>query len=293
MNKHQSKNGQSNNNRSAYKKNWRFQLHEIIFEADTPVGKLFDVLLIWTIVISVLAVMLDSVTTIRNQYGSMLYLLEWFFTIMFTIEYLLRLFCVGRPLKYAISFFGIVDLVAIVPTYLSLILPGSQYLLVIRVIRVLRVFRVLKLAHYLSEATIILRALKASQRKISVFLFTVLVLVVIFGSLMYLIEGEENGFTSIPRSVYWAIVTLTTVGYGDISPQTPFGQALAAIIMIMGYGIIAVPTGIVTVEMSNLAKKEIITQACLECSAEGHDADAKYCKFCGAHLYPERQKKIN
>ena len=292
MNKHQSKNGQSNNNHSAYKKNWRFQLHEIIFEADTPVGKLFDVLLIWTIVISVLAVMLDSVTTIRNQYGSMLYLLEWLFTIMFTIEYLLRLFCVGRPLKYAISFFGIVDLVAIVPTYLSLILPGSQYLLVIRVIRVLRVFRVLKLAHYLSEATIILRALKASQRKISVFLFTVLVLVVIFGSLMYLIEGEKNGFTSIPRSVYWAIVTLTTVGYGDISPQTPFGQALAAIIMIMGYGIIAVPTGIVTVEMSNLAKKEIITQACLECSAEGHDADAKYCKFCGAHLYPEHQKKI-
>lgn len=290
MNKHQSKNGQSNNNHSAYKKNWRFQLHEIIFEADTPVGKLFDVLLMWTIVISVVAVMLDSVTAIRNQYGSMLYLLEWLFTIMFTIEYLLRLLCVGRPLKYAISFFGIVDLVAIVPTYLSLVLPGSQYLLVIRVIRVLRVFRVLKLAHYLGESIVLLQALKASRRKISVFLFAVLTIVVIFGSLMYLIEGEENGFTSIPRSVYWAIVTLTTVGYGDISPQTALGQAFAAMIMIMGYGIIAVPTGIVTVEMSNLSKKEIITQACLECSAEGHDADAKYCKFCGAHLYPEHRK---
>ena len=235
---------------------WQFRLHEIIFEADTPAGKLFDVVLMWSIILSVVAVMLDSVTAVRVQYGWLLYAIEWFFTILFTVEYALRLISVGRPLKYATSFFGIVDLLAIIPTYLSLIIPGSQYLLVVRILRVLRVFRVLKLAHYLGEANLLMQALSASYRKISVFLFTVLTLVIIFGSLMYLIEGQENGFTSIPRGVYWAIVTLTTVGYGDISPQTALGQTLAALIMILGYGIIAVPTGIVTVEMSNISKKK-------------------------------------
>jgi voltage-gated potassium channel len=263
---------------------WRRVLHEVIFEADTPSGKGFDVLLIISILASVAAVMLDSIGAVRERYGGGLYAAEWLFTVMFTVEYLLRLACVGRPLKYAFSFYGIVDLLAIVPTYLSLLLPGSQYLLVIRILRILRIFRILKLVAYLSEARLLMRALRASSRKITVFLFTVLTLVVIFGSLMYVIEGEANGFTSIPRSIYWAIVTLTTVGYGDISPQTGMGQTLASIVMILGYSIIAVPTGIVTVEMSQAFRQKVSTQACPECSAEGHDADARYCKYCGAAL---------
>ena len=286
MNDRLFKNNGLNKTNKKYSK-WRFRLHEIIFEADTPMGKLFDIVLIWSIVFSVVAVMLDSVETVRARYGILLYSAEWVFTILFTIEYVLRLLSVGRPLKYALSFFGIIDLLAIIPTYLSLIIPGSQYLLVIRILRVLRVFRVLKLAQYIGEANLLMRALKASYRKISVFLFAVLTIVIIFGSLMYLIEGQKNGFTSIPRSVYWAIVTLTTVGYGDISPQTLLGQTFASMIMILGYGIIAVPTGIVTVEMSNINKKETTRQACLECSKEGHDNDARFCKYCGEALYPE------
>ena len=259
-------------------------LHEIIFEADTPAGKLFDVLLIVSIIISVVLVMLDSVSSIRTVYGRWLYLGEWFFTLLFTVEYLLRLLSVGRPLAYATSFFGIVDLMAILPTYMSIFFPGSQYLLVIRLLRVLRIFRVLKLVPYLGEARLLMQALKASHRKITVFLFTVMILVVIFGSLMYLIEDSGSGFTSIPQSIYWAIVTLTTVGYGDISPQTGLGQLLSAIIMVIGYGILAVPTGIVTVEMAQSFKRRVSTQACPECSAEGHDADARNCKYCGAKL---------
>ena len=262
----------------------RSRLHEIIFEADTPAGKLFDVLLILSIVFSVVLVMLDSVGEIHQRYGDLLYIGEWVFTILFTIEYLLRLYSVGRPLSYATSFFGMVDLLAILPTYLSIIFPGAQYFLVIRILRVLRVFRVLKLVQYVSEARVLMQALRASRRKITVFLFVVLTLVVIFGSLMYIIEDPESGFTSIPRSVYWAIVTLTTVGYGDISPQTGLGQTLAALIMIIGYGIIAVPTGIVTAELTQSYKKSISTQACPQCSAEGHDPDAEFCKFCGAAL---------
>ena len=263
---------------------WRLVLHEVIFEADTPAGKGFDVILIISILASVMAVMLDSIATVRFAYGGLFYGIEWFFTLLFTLEYLMRLVCVGRPLHYAISFYGIVDLLAIIPTYLSLILPGSQFLLVIRILRILRIFRILKLVPYLKEAHLLMRALKASGRKIAVFLYTVMTLVVIFGSLMYVIEGETNGFTSIPRSIYWAIVTLTTVGYGDISPQTNIGQAVASIVMILGYAIIAVPTGIVTVEMSHAFTPSISTQACPECSAEGHDTNARYCKFCGAAL---------
>lgn len=262
----------------------RARLHEIIFEADTPGGKLFDVLLILSIVISVVLVMLDSVGAIRHSYGRILFIGEWLFTVLFTIEYLLRLYSVGRPLSYATSFFGVVDLLAILPSYLSIFFPGTHYLLVIRILRVLRIFRVLKLVQYLGEIQILSRALLASRRKITVFLFAVLSLVVVFGSLMYLIEDPEHGFTSIPRSIYWAIVTLTTVGYGDISPQTALGQAISAVIMVIGYGIIAVPTGIVTSELSKSYKKSVSTQACPQCSAEGHDVDAKYCKYCGAAL---------
>ena len=258
---------------------WRDALHEIIFEAETPAGKWFDILLIVSILASVLTVMLDSVSGITIQYGTLLYGIEWFFT----IEYILRLTCVGRPLLYATSFFGVVDLLAIVPTYISLFIPGSEYFLVIRILRILRIFRVLKLVQYMSEALLLMRALRASSRKVIVFLFTVFTLVIILGSMMYLIEGAENGFTSIPRSIYWAIVTLTTVGYGDISPQTNLGQMLAAFIMILGYSIIAVPTGIVTVELSHLSQKKA-TKTCKECSAEGHDANADLCKFCGAEL---------
>ena len=262
----------------------RGRLHEIIFEADTPGGKLFDVLLILSIVASVILVMLDSVSSIRQSYGRLFYLIEWIFTILFTIEYVLRLYSVRRPLAYGTSFFGVVDLLAIMPSYLSIIFPGTHYLLVIRVLRVLRIFRVLKLAQYVGEIQVLSRALLASRRKITVFLFTVLTLVIIFGSLMYLIEKPEHGFTSIPRSIYWAVVTLTTVGYGDISPKTELGQAISAIIMIIGYGIIAVPTGIVTAELTQAYKKSVSTQACPQCSAEGHDPDAKNCKYCGAEL---------
>ncbi|MDH3216208.1 MAG: ion transporter [Candidatus Krumholzibacteria bacterium] len=260
------------------------RLHEIIYEADTRAGKLFDLMLLLSIFLSVVAVMLDSVTSIRRVHGEFLIGVEWFFTILFTIEYILRLYSIGRPLRYATSFFGLVDLLAIAPTYLSLLIPGSQYLIVIRILRVLRIFRVLKLVQFVSEANLLMRAVRASSRKMIVFLFTVLTMVVIFGALMYLIEGEENGFTSIPRSIYWAIVTLTTVGYGDISPQSAFGQAIAAVVMIMGFSIIAVPTGMVTAELTRGMNHKISTQACPQCSAEGHESGAKYCKDCGAKL---------
>ncbi len=275
---------ESNKSEKQAQEKWRAVIHEIIFEADTPKGKLFDVLLIFSILFSVIIVMLDSVTAIRNQYGTALFIIEWLFTILFTIEYILRIICIGRPIRYITSFFGIVDFLAILPTYLSLILPGSHYFIVIRILRVLRIFRVLKLAKYLGEASMLVTALKASSRKISIFLFFVLILVVIIGSLMYMIEGHANGFTSIPRGVYWAIVTLTTVGYGDISPNTALGQALAAVVMILGYGILAVPTGIVTFEMAGAFEQEVTTRSCPECVSEGHDKDAEYCKYCGAKI---------
>lgn len=266
---------------------WRAQVYRVIFEADTPAGKLFDVVLLWAIVLSVALVLLDSVAAVREAFGGWLYTAEWVFTALFTIEYVLRLLSAPRPWRYARSFFGVVDLLAIVPTYLSLVLAGSQMLLVMRALRMLRVFRVLKLSRYLREAMVLRQALRASLPKIGVFLYTVLTLVIIFGALMYLIEGPERGFTSIPTSIYWAIVTLTTVGYGDIAPATVPGRMLASLVMIMGYGIIAVPTGIVTVEMSRVRDADsITTRVCAQCLSEGHDLDARHCKFCGAQLPP-------
>ena len=264
------------------------RLHEIIFEADTRAGKWFDVILIVSIVSSVLVVTLDSVAAYKARYGIYLYSLEWGFTLLFTIEYILRLSCVKKPMRYATSLLGVVDLLAIIPTYISLFAPGSQYLIVIRVLRVLRVFRVFKLVAYIGEASILIRALQASRRKITIFLMTILTLVVIFGSLMYLVEGSKNGFTSIPRSIYWAIVTMTTVGYGDISPKTNPGQALASVIMILGYAIIAVPTGIVTAELTFAGQEKVTTQACPVCMTYGHDSDAVFCKFCSERLNPDR-----
>ena len=263
---------------------WRTVLHEIIFEAETPAGRAFDIVLLWSIILSVLTVMLDSVGSIRAQIGGTLLAVEWFFTVLFTAEYAFRLVSVRRPLRYALSFYGLVDLLAILPTYLSLLFPGSQYLLTIRVIRLLRVFRIFKLSAYVSDANILLTALKASRRKIGVFLLSVMTLVIILGSAIYVIEGEAHGFTDIPTSIYWAIVTLTTVGYGDLSPHTPAGKAIASLAMLLGYGIIAVPTGIVTMEISNSARKAVSTNSCPDCSAEGHDIDASHCKYCGAKL---------
>jgi voltage-gated potassium channel len=268
--------------------NLKATLHEIIFEADTRAGRFFDLALIWAILLSVLVVMLESVTAIRVAYGPLLTKIEWGFTILFTIEYMLRLSCIGKPWRYATSFFGVVDLLAILPSYLSLFFPGSHYLLVIRILRVLRIFRVLKLAQFLDEADVMQRALRASSRKIVVFFSAVLTLVVVFGSVMYIVEGEANGFTSIPRSIYWAIVTMTTVGYGDISPNTALGQALAAVVMVMGFAIIAVPTGIVASAMSRAdgrqLYKQVSTQVCTECASEGHDPGARFCKDCGSEL---------
>lgn len=265
------------------------RLHEIIFEADTKAGKWFDIVLIISIVLSVLVVMLDSVAAFKNNYGPYLLGAEWGFTLLFTLEYALRLSCVKKPVKYATSFLGIVDLFSILPTYLSLFIPGSQYFIVIRILRVLRVFRVFKLVQYMEEASTLTQALRASRRKIIIFLMTITTLVIIFGSLMYLVEGSKNGFTSIPRSIYWAIVTMTTVGYGDISPKTNMGQTLASIIMILGYAIIAVPTGIVTSELSLAGQKKVTTQACPECMAQGHENDAVFCKFCSARLNPREE----
>ncbi len=262
----------------------RLKLYEIIFEANTFAGKLFDIALIIAVSFSVIIVSLDSVKSLSEKYSDFFFYSEWILTILFTLEYALRIYSIGKPSRYVFSFYGIVDLLSILPTYLSLVFPGTHYLLVIRVFRVLRIFRVLKFVQYISEAQTMSAALRASRKKITVFLFYVLAIVIIVGSAMYLIEGEENGFTSIPRSIYWAIVTLTTVGYGDISPQTELGQFLASLVMLLGYGIIAVPTGIVTVEYSKISGKGTNPEVCPNCGAEGHDADAKYCKYCGTKL---------
>ena len=264
----------------------RHRTYAVIFGHDTRPGRIFDVLLIVVILTSVVVIMLESVESVRAEYGSRLRIAEWIFTLLFTVEYLARLWCVGRPLTYARSPLGLIDLLAVVPTYVSVLVPGGQVLTVVRVLRVLRVFRILKLAHYVGGAGVLVRAMKASQYKITVFVLTVVTISVIVGSLMYLIEGPDNGFTSIPRGVYWGIVTLTTVGFGDILPHTPWGQALASALMIMGYGIIAVPTGIVTAELVYAARSEGGSE-CPACGRLGHDADAQNCKWCGTSLRSE------
>lgn len=262
---------------------WRSSIHEIVFESETRAGRIFDITVICLILLSVAAVMLESVREVRDIFGPELTIAEWSFTILFTFEYILRLIAVRRPLRYALSFYGLVDLIAIVPTYLGLFVPGTQFFLTVRILRLLRIFRILKLSEYTSASRIITSALLASRKKIFVFLVAVLTIVTVVGSLMYVVEGEENGFVNIPTGIYWAIVTLTTVGYGDLSPQTALGKALASVVMILGYGIIAVPTGIVTAELA-LAGKPASTQVCPECHAEPHDLDALHCKYCGAKL---------
>lgn len=263
---------------------WRQRMHEIIFEADTPQGKCFDVVLLIAIMLSVLVVILESVESIDKEYHGSLLMAEWLFTILFTIEYILRLVCVHNKLNYARSFFGIVDLLAIIPTYLTLFELGTRYAVVIRIVRLLRVFRIFKLAQFLSEAGAFRHAIYASRAKITVFLTAVLIVICIVGATMHLIEGPESGFTSIPQGIYWAIVTVTTVGYGDISPITPFGKMVAAIVMMLGYSILLVPSGIISAEWIQMRHQQISTQVCPDCSREGHDLDAMYCKFCGASL---------
>ena len=274
----------SSGGESAALAGWRARLHEIIFEADTRAGKAFNVGLLLTIAASLVAVSLETVSPYGTEHGRTLRLMEWGFTLVFSVEYGLRLFCVQRPLAYARSFYGIVDLLAIFPTYLSVLFPGAQSFLIVRALRLLRVFRIFKLARFVGEMDVLRTALRQSRRKITVFVITLLTIVAIMGSLMYLIEGDESGFTSIPRGMYWAIVTMTTVGYGDISPQTPLGQVVASVLMVMGYGLLAVPTGIFSAELIELTRKPVSTQVCPSCSAEGHDADAVYCKFCGVGL---------
>lgn len=263
---------------------FRRRLYTIIFEAETPAGRTFDALLLVAIVSSVVAIMLESVADIRARAGDWLRTAEWFFTVLFTIEYAVRLYAVEKPLRYARSFFGLVDLLSIVPTYISVLLPGAQNLLVIRALRLLRVFRVFKLGRFLGEQNLLLISLRRSRAKVFVFLVSVLIMDLLLGSAMYLIEGPAAGFTSIPRSMYWAIVTMTTVGYGDIAPQSPWGQALAAFVMILGYSVIAVPTGILTAGIVEAARPIPNTRTCPHCLRAGHDADAAYCRHCGGAL---------
>ncbi len=268
------------------------RLHEIIFEAETPAGKHFDIVLLILIVLSVVVVMLESVPSMAIKYSDIFPVLEWGFTIVFTIEYILRLYCLKNPWRYAKSFYGIIDVLAILPTYLAIFLAGSQYFVVIRALRLMRVFRIFKLGHFLREGAVITKAMRASQPKITVFLVFIILLVTIIGSIMYLVEGGTNDhFQSIPQSIYWAIVTLTTVGYGDLTPKSDLGRFLAAIVMILGYAVIAVPTGIVTAEMANSKDMPSNTYACQSCGSEGHDDDAEFCKHCGEHLHEEEEEE--
>jgi voltage-gated potassium channel len=268
---------------------WRERGFRIVFEHDTRAGWLFDVILIVTILVSVLVAMLDSVASLHARHAAVFYTLEWGFTLVFTVEYLVRLAVVARPARYARSFFGIVDLLAVLPTWLSLLLPGSQYLLIVRLLRILRVFRVLRLTRYVNEAGLLLGTLARSSRKIFVFLWAILTVVTVFGALMYVVEGPEHGFDSIPTAVYWAIVTVGTVGFGDISPETGAGRFLASILILIGYGIIAVPTGIYTAELAQslLARRD--GRQCRHCALPGHDLDAVYCRRCGGALGDDEQ----
>lgn len=263
----------------------RNRIHIIIEGTDTRSGKLFDIVLLIAILASVAVVMLDSVLYMRLQYGTLFFYAEWFFTILFTIEYVLRLFSAPNRLRYAFSFFGIVDLLSVLPSYLSLMFVGVQYLLVIRVLRILRIFRVLKLKAYMQQAGFLASALKTSQQKITVFFLSLVLLVTIFGSIIYVVEGPENGFTSIPLSIYWAVVTMTTVGYGDMSPKTPLGQAIATMVMITGYSIIAVPTGIFTSELARNMRPQLNPVTCPNCGKFGHAVGADFCDRCGHALH--------
>ena len=263
----------------------RNRIHIIIEGTDTRLGKLFDIVLLITILASVAVVMLDSVLYMRLQYGTLFRYAEWFFTILFTIEYILRWFSAPNRFRYAFSFFGIVDLLSVLPSYLSLVFGGVQYLLVIRILRILRVFRVLKLNTYMQQAGFLASALKTSQQKITVFFLSLFLLVTIFGSVAYVVEGPENGFTSIPISIYWAVVTVTTTGYGDMSPKTPIGQAIASMVMITGYAIIAVPTGIFTAELARNMRPQLNPIACPNCGKFGHAVGADFCDRCGHALH--------
>jgi len=266
-------------------KSWQQKLHQTIYESNTPAGKTFDIALLILIISSIMVVILDSVDDYHARYGNTFILLEWIFTALFTVEYFLRLISIKQPLRYIFSFLGIIDLLAIIPSYLSIFLPGAQSLLVLRGLRLIRIFRIFKLTHFLTEMEFLKSSLSTSVKKISIFMLVVLSLVIILGSIMYLIEGGKNGFNSIPDSIYWAIVTITTVGYGDISPVTPFGKFIASIMMFIGYGIIAVPTGIITTEMTlALRNKKHGHETCPGCGKEGHDRDAKFCKYCGTEL---------
>lgn len=273
--------------RNRSNRNWREKLHEIIYEADTPAGKLFDVLLLIVIIASIILVMLESVGSIDKNYHDILNVSEWIITILFSIEYIARIISVKRPSKYIFSFYGIIDLLSTIPKYLSFLFVGSQSLVALRALRLLRVFRILKLTRYIGESTKLVRALKLSRARIAVFISFVIILCVILGTIMYLVESEQgSGFTSIPRSVYWAIVTLTTVGYGDIAPHTPLGQLIASVIMILGYGIIIIPTGIITAEMTRAETPQIHTntESCPNCAASNHRDDAEFCHQCGHKL---------
>lgn len=261
------------------------KIHIIIEGTDTPAGKLFDVLILVAIITSVLVVMLDSVLFLRLQYGRLFFVAEWFFTILFTIEYALRLYSAPNRRRYVTSFYGTVDLLALLPTYLSLFFAGTHYLLVVRILRILRIFRVFRLKSYMQQAGFLAAAFKTSQHKITVFFLSLLLLVTIFGSVLYVVEGPENGFTSIPLSIYWAVVTLTTVGYGDISPKTPLGQAIASMVMITGYAIIAVPTGIFTAELTRTMRPQLQPISCPNCGKFGHATNAKFCDRCGHDLH--------
>jgi voltage-gated potassium channel len=265
-------------------KSLRDRLHEIIFENDTRAGRVFDATLLWIIVLSVACVMLESVAGIRARWGEELRVLEWVFTGLFTVEYLIRVLVLRRPAAYVFSFFGLVDLLSFVPTYVSALLPGAQALSAVRAFRVIRLFRIFKLGSHIRQAKVIATALRLSRPKIVVFLLGIVAIVVTMGSVIYLVEGEENGFTSIPRSVYWAIVTVTTVGYGDIVPKTFVGQVIASFAMILGYAIIAVPTGIVAADLAEATRQHPSGQACPSCGSEGHDLDAVFCKRCGVKL---------
>lgn len=273
-------------------KKWQHRLHEIIYEADTPAGKLFDVVLLFVILASILIVLLESVKSINADYSDTFDVLEWVITILFSLEYIARIICVQKPFRYIFSFYGIIDLLSTIPKYLSLFFAGAHSLAALRGLRLLRVFRILKITRYVGASTNLTSALIASRAKIVVFLFAVLIISIIVGTLMYLVEGEEAGFSSIPRSIYWCIVTLTTVGFGDIAPQTPLGQLIASFLMILGYGIIAVPTGIVSAEYSKsgpsgknaLDATNLVTQSCTNCLAETNKRNAKYCWKCGSAL---------